>query len=99
MAEAIQVTVAHSPQAGLVRECALRLPPGARVQDAIDAAGLARPADADDIGIWGRRAPLQQVLRGGERVEIYRPLRADPKTARRERFARQGARAAGLFRK
>jgi hypothetical protein len=30
-------------------------------------------------------------------VEIYRPLRVDPKVARRERFKKQGARTAGLF--
>jgi putative ubiquitin-RnfH superfamily antitoxin RatB of RatAB toxin-antitoxin module len=30
-------------------------------------------------------------------VEIYRPLRVDPKVARRERFVKQGARTAGLF--
>jgi len=32
-------------------------------------------------------------------VEIWRPLRVDPKLARRERFGRQGARSAGLFAK
>ena len=50
-------------------------------------------------GIWGRKARLQQLLRDGDRVELYRPLQVDPKVARRERFARQGARAAGLFAK
>jgi sulfur carrier protein len=35
----------------------------------------------------------------GERIEFYRPLRVDPKVARRERFARQGAKSAGLFAK
>jgi uncharacterized protein len=37
------------------------------------------------------------VLGDRDRVEIYRPLQVDPKMARRERFRRQGARAAGLF--
>ena len=36
-------------------------------------------------------------LRAGDRVEIYRDLLVDPKVARRERFRKQGARAAGLF--
>jgi putative ubiquitin-RnfH superfamily antitoxin RatB of RatAB toxin-antitoxin module len=36
-------------------------------------------------------------LRDQDRVEVYRPLRVDPKVARRERFVKQGARAAGLF--
>jgi putative ubiquitin-RnfH superfamily antitoxin RatB of RatAB toxin-antitoxin module len=49
------------------------------------------------VGVWGRAAVLDQVLQHLDRVEIYRPLTVDPKVARRERFARQGARTAGLF--
>ena len=49
------------------------------------------------VGVWGRKARLEQVLRDGDRVEVYRPLQVDPKLARRERFRRQGVRAAGLF--
>jgi putative ubiquitin-RnfH superfamily antitoxin RatB of RatAB toxin-antitoxin module len=39
------------------------------------------------------------VLSNNDRMEIYRALTVDPKVARRERFARQGAKkkAAGLF--
>jgi putative ubiquitin-RnfH superfamily antitoxin RatB of RatAB toxin-antitoxin module len=49
------------------------------------------------VGIWGRKARLDQIVRADDRVEIYRPLRIDPKLARRERFRKQGVRAAGLF--
>lgn len=49
------------------------------------------------FGVWGRRANLNTPLREGDRVEAYRPLRVDPKVARRERFVGQGARSAGLF--
>jgi uncharacterized protein len=49
------------------------------------------------LGVWGQRADLSQVLQDGDRVEIYRPLRVDPKVARRERFTAQGAKRAGLF--
>jgi uncharacterized protein len=49
------------------------------------------------VGIWGRKARLEQLVRDGDRVEVYRPLKVDPKLARRERFRRQGVRAAGLF--
>jgi hypothetical protein len=45
----------------------------------------------------GRKAGLEDVLRYRDRVEIYRPLQVDPKLARRERFRKQGVRAAGLF--
>ena len=40
------------------------------------------------IGIFSRLVPLSQTLQAHDRVEIYRPLIADPKAARRERAAR-----------
>ncbi|MFM7801509.1 MAG: RnfH family protein [Limnohabitans sp.] len=49
--------------------------------------------------VWGKPVPLHHVLEEGDRLEILRPLRVDPKVARRERFQRQGAKAAGLFAK
>jgi putative ubiquitin-RnfH superfamily antitoxin RatB of RatAB toxin-antitoxin module len=38
-------------------------------------------------GIWSRAAKLATVLRDGDRVELYRPLNADPKDMRRSRAA------------
>jgi len=78
------------------------LPEGASVRDALRASGwgASQPEDglaAVEAGIWGRRCTLEQPVREGDRVEIYRPLVVDPKVARRERFRKQGARAAGLF--
>ncbi len=58
---------------------------------------VAHLADAVDVGIWGRKARLEQELREGDRLEIYRALTVDPKVARRERFKGQGTRTAGLF--
>jgi putative ubiquitin-RnfH superfamily antitoxin RatB of RatAB toxin-antitoxin module len=37
------------------------------------------------VGIWNRAARLEQRVREGDRIEIYRPLQADPKEARRIR--------------
>ncbi|WP_159915779.1 RnfH family protein [Pantoea sp. 18069] len=91
----LSVEVVFSSEAGQVQEWSLRLPPGACLLDALRAAGL--EASACAAGIWGRRAERSQLLRDGDRVELYRPLLVDPKVARRERFARQGARGAGLF--
>jgi len=72
----------------------VRLPEGATVADAIAASGLrascpglAREAVA--YGIFGRVVEETQVLRDGDRVEIYRALTADPRTARRTRAARE----------
>ena len=49
------------------------------------------------VGVWGQSCDLNQTLKDHDRIEIYRPLRVDPKVARRERFTRQGAKRAGLF--
>jgi hypothetical protein len=39
------------------------------------------------VGIFGKVAPMTKVLADGDRVEIYRPLKADPKEVRRQRAA------------
>lgn len=43
------------------------------------------------VGVWGRSARLDAPLRDGDRVEIYRPLQADPKEARRRRAERSSS--------
>ena len=43
------------------------------------------------MGIFSRPAKLTDVLRNGDRIEIYRPLLADPKEIRRKRAAEQAA--------
>ena len=103
MAEAlVRVCVAFSPAPRDVREWHVHVAAGSTVSDAIAASPLrtefpAMEQSAMTLGVWGRKAAPGQVLRDGDRVEIYRPLQVDPKVARRERFRRQGARAAGLF--
>lgn len=69
------------------------LPATATLADALAAAGedagLAKEiAQASAFGVWGKVRPLSHVLRDGDRVEIYRPLLADPKEARRTRARR-----------
>lgn len=54
-------------------------------------------AGALALSVWGRLQAGSHVLRDQDRVEVLRPLRVDPKVARRERFSKQGTRAAGLF--
>ena len=79
----------------------LNLPAGSTVADAISACDVVRecglPLGGLDFGIWSKPTTIDSVLTDGDRVEIYRPLLVDPKVARRERFARQGARTTGLF--
>lgn len=100
--ESIQVTVLYSPGAREIHEWKLSLPAGATLLQALHASGLGQSVpDAEiaglPVGVWGHKARLDHVLRECDRVEIYRPLQIDPKLARRERFRKQGVRAAGLF--
>lgn len=88
----IAVTVVYCAAPGEVDEVALRLAPGATLFDALRSSGLLvrHPSidlDVQRVGIWGRSKPLDARLRDRDRVEIYRPLRVDPKQARRERAA------------
>lgn len=88
------VSVACTPQAGQAFELDVQVSAGATVLDAIRASGvLSRYPQIDistqSVGIWGRRCALDAVLGAGDRVEIYRPLAADPKEARRRRAARR----------
>ncbi len=98
----LQITVVYAPFPRDVREVVLQLNAGSTVLQALQASGLLRlfpDLDTCDLalGIWGNTADLTQGLQDLDRVEIYRPLRVDPKVARRERFVSQGARSAGPF--
>ena len=68
----------------------LRVERGTTIEQAIEQSGflLRYPGmamDPTNVGIYGRRADPSTVLREFDRVEIYRPLIADPKQARRAR--------------
>jgi putative ubiquitin-RnfH superfamily antitoxin RatB of RatAB toxin-antitoxin module len=98
----LQVSVLCAPKARVVHETQLRLAAGSTVLDALQASGFLQQFEISNptsVGVWGRKAALSQVLRDQDRVEIYRTLKVDPKVARRERFAKQGVRMAGLFNK
>jgi putative ubiquitin-RnfH superfamily antitoxin RatB of RatAB toxin-antitoxin module len=102
--EVITVTVCYSESARLSAECVLHLKPGSRLLDALRESAILdhlsdSTVDGLQTGIWGRKLRPEHVLRDGDRVEMYRPLKVDPKVARRERFSRQGARTTGLFSK
>lgn len=98
---ALQITLMQAPAPRTVLESHWVLPEGSTVGDALRAAGLLGPSGGPEegfhLGIWGRKARLDQPLQPGDRIELVRELRVDPKVARRERFAGQGARGAGLF--
>ena len=98
----LQVTVMVCVAPREVREWTLQLPVGATVGDALQRSGAVAVcaqlfSEVPHLGVWGRAVNADVPLQHQDRVEIYRPLLVDPKVARRERFARQGARTTGLF--
>ena len=100
----LSITVVYSPQPRQVSEIHLEVQPGSTATDALRRSGVLASLTADEVqtlelGVWGRKVPVDYPLRAHDRVELYRPLTVDPKVARRERFARQGAKGAGLFAK
>lgn len=68
---------------------ALELPPGATVADAIAASDVAREYAIDThtlvVSIWSKVVDRLALLQDGDRVELLRPLKIDPKDARRKR--------------
>jgi len=79
-------------------DCALELPQSATIAEALEAAqvllGRAELAAPDAAtGIFGRVRPRSYVPGDGDRIELYRPLAADPRSRRRDRASRAAARA------
>ncbi len=84
----IEVVYALAQKQDLV---VLDLPLGSTVQDAVQASGLPQRLPLTQfgrVGVWGRPVTPETRLRDRDRVEIYRPLIADPKEVRRVRAAR-----------
>ncbi len=72
----------------------LSVAPDCTVADAIERSGIASEfvdfeLHPGQVGIFGRVVSLSRVLKDGDRVEIYRPLKVDPKELRRQRAAEQ----------
>jgi putative ubiquitin-RnfH superfamily antitoxin RatB of RatAB toxin-antitoxin module len=87
----ILVEVAYAlPKQQLILE--LMVPEGTTAEQAVQKSGiLAKFPDIDlvqnKLGIFGKLVKADTVLREKDRVEIYRPLIADPKEVRRQRAA------------
>ncbi|WP_152226199.1 RnfH family protein [Pseudomonas sp. SCB32] len=92
---AIELVYALPERQSLLR---LSVPYGTRVREAVLLSGIAAQFPDLDVqncplGIFGKAVarPDERVLEDGERVEIYRPLIADPKEVRKQRAARAKA--------
>jgi putative ubiquitin-RnfH superfamily antitoxin RatB of RatAB toxin-antitoxin module len=71
----------------------LEMPEGSRVGEALQAAKSQLPEvsiDESRLAVFSRQVTLENMLKDGDRLEILRPLIADPKQARRERAANSG---------
>jgi putative ubiquitin-RnfH superfamily antitoxin RatB of RatAB toxin-antitoxin module len=85
----LRIEIAYAePQRGIIKT--LQLPAGSCVADALRLAALDPDFTGVDlansaIGIFGRLIRPDQALKEGDRIELYRPLAADPKIARRAR--------------
>jgi len=87
----VEVVLAMPQRQELV---ALEVTAGTTLADAITQSGVIDMFEGFDlhaakVGIFGHKAPQDTVLREGDRVEIYRPLIADPKESRRQRALKQ----------
>jgi len=81
----IEIVYARAQAQTILR---LTLAPGATVKDAVERAGILRllpPGAHPSYGIFGRRVAADHPLTDGDRIELYRPLAADPRVARRAR--------------
>jgi uncharacterized protein len=89
VASPLKVAVAYvGPETQVLRP--MEVAPGTTAQGAIEGSGVLDQCPEIDlrryrVGIYGRLVPLAQTLEDGDRVEIYRPLIADPKEARKRR--------------
>lgn len=93
--DAVRVTVCY-PVAGDPQSRELTVAAGTTLIEAVHASGL--PAqypqlalEVCKLGIFGKLREASTVLREGDRVEVYRPLLADPKEARRRRVEKKRA--------
>lgn len=85
----VQITYALPERQDIVT---VELPAGATAQQAVEASGLLQKYPDIDLaknklGVFAKLVKADQALRDRDRVEIYRPLIADPKEVRRQRAA------------
>lgn len=91
MAENIRIDVCYA-MADKQELVGLNLDQGTSLQQALEASGLLEKYPEIDLkknkfGVWNKLSKLDTVLRDRDRIEIYRPLIADPKEVRKQRAA------------
>ncbi|WP_207916199.1 RnfH family protein [Lysobacter sp. N42] len=92
MAELVNVEVVYgTPEKQKI--VSTQVPEGTTVEKTIELSQIDKffpefEVSADRVGIWNRTCKLTDTVKNGDRVEIYRPLIADPKEIRRRRAER-----------
>ncbi len=90
-AEMIHVEVAYA-RADEQLILALDVEPGTTLRQAVERSGMLErfpeiDLDKGKLGVFGKLSKADAEIKAGERVEIYRPLIADPKEVRKQRAA------------
>ena len=85
----VRITVAYAASEGQVIET-FEMPAGCRIRDLLALAAVRARfpsliAGSQSVGIFGCVAEPDTCLRPGDRIELYRALKGDPKDARRLR--------------
>ena len=104
LAAGFDIEVAYCPGPGQVDVVPLHCVPGTTLAEAVQRSGLLQrhglgtesPPGLEGLrlGVWGKLREPGTLLRARDRVEIYRPLKVDPKEARRQRYQRHRERQA-----
>ena len=95
MAELLEVSVCYAtPQRRFLRP--MEVEQGTTIGQAIQRSGVLAEFPeinlvTQPVGIYAKKKTLDTVLRARDRIEIYRPLVADPKDSRRQRAAKKDA--------
>lgn len=94
MTDMLHVSLCYAtPKVEILRD--IEVAPGTTIGQALTQsgvlAGLGIALENCPVGIYAKKKPLDTVLREHDRIEIYRPLVADPKDSRRRRAVKKQA--------
>ena len=88
----IHITIAIDRDKAFCDEVSFQIQKGTNVADALTQFSLERNEEIDVVnkkmGIFGLAVSLETILKEGDRLELYQPLKIDPKLARRIRAKR-----------
>jgi len=83
----VEIVYGRTGAAQVIRQ---QVPGNATLRQAIEQSGILEmypdiDLDSNSVGIFSRKRELHEPVQGGDRIEIYQPLKVDPKEARRRR--------------